>query len=154
MEQCWSVLVIGIRAQIGPASRQRTIVCNFQTERNRLNIPVRYNALVQNCCRDQLLSVQWVSMILPLSNCPTSRIDSPIEPSMSTKGIKFIRQMTNISQHSTADSSSRSNCKIGQRAVEGAKSQPGLGRKLQCTAEKVPDDIGVTYNNFELVLRI
>jgi hypothetical protein len=93
-------------------------------------------------------------MIHPLQNCPNSRVDSPIKPSVPTKGIKFIGQMANISQHSTADSSRWSDGKIGQRAVEGAKSQPSLGRQLQCTAEKVPDDIGVTYNNFELVLRI
>lgn len=62
--------------------------------------------------------------------------------------------MTNISQHSTANSSGGSDGKIGQRAVEGTQAQPSLRRKLQCTAKEVSNDIGVTYNDFKLVLRI
>lgn len=61
-------------------------------------------------------------------------------------------KMADVSKHPAAHRSSRSNCQIRQRAVEGAKAQPGFGWDLQGAARKVPDDIAMTYDDLELML--
>lgn len=60
--------------------------------------------------------------------------------------------MANVSEHSAAHRSSRPDCQIRQRTVEGAKAQPGLRRDLQGAAGEVSDHIPMAYDDFELML--
>lgn len=61
--------------------------------------------------------------------------------------------MPNISQEPATDTPRRTDGKICERTIEGTEPQPRFRRQLQGPAEKIANDIGMTHNNFEFMLR-
>ena len=60
--------------------------------------------------------------------------------------------MPYVPQHAAADAARRSNGQICQRAIERTESKPRLRWQLERPAQKVANDIGMTYNDFVFML--